>query len=173
MDIVEDTRTDAEWLTDLFEFEFCAECHQDAAEHWVGPDPLGLRHAYCKWRYLEDETEHEQLMNSGSTPVLGFEYILDSAGDILVPVWVTTTNGKVETIAKGYSVVMSYGDLGRLGTLEVDPLNDAWRPKLKWMPKCAREGCTRIWAGAPTRRDAAEMLASHYRNDHRIAVSLY
>jgi hypothetical protein len=39
--------TDTEWLAQLFEFELCAECGQDADAHTVGLDPLGKRHAWC------------------------------------------------------------------------------------------------------------------------------
>jgi hypothetical protein len=40
-------KTDAQWLAELFEFELCGECERDADQHNVGPDALGLRHAYC------------------------------------------------------------------------------------------------------------------------------
>jgi hypothetical protein len=39
--------TDAQWLTELFEFELCGECGRDADQHTVSPDALGLRHAWC------------------------------------------------------------------------------------------------------------------------------
>lgn len=39
--------TDAQWLTELFEFELCGECGRDADQHIVRPDALGLRHAWC------------------------------------------------------------------------------------------------------------------------------
>jgi hypothetical protein len=42
-----ETLTDQQWLELMFEFEFCEECGGDVADHVVGPDPLGNRHAYC------------------------------------------------------------------------------------------------------------------------------
>lgn len=36
-----------EWLAQLFEYEVCHECGWDADRHEMGPDPLGLPHAWC------------------------------------------------------------------------------------------------------------------------------
>lgn len=40
--------TYAAFLTELFAYEYCAECGGDADNHVAGPDPLGNMHAYCK-----------------------------------------------------------------------------------------------------------------------------
>lgn len=39
--------SDQEFLSTLFEFEYCAECGQDSDGHFVSPDPLGNKHAWC------------------------------------------------------------------------------------------------------------------------------
>ncbi len=45
--LLEDGRTAQEFLEDLFEYEYCAECGGDAEDHIVVLDVLGLFHAYC------------------------------------------------------------------------------------------------------------------------------
>jgi hypothetical protein len=45
--LLQDGRTAPEFLEDLFEYEYCAECGGDAEDHIVVFDPLGLFHAYC------------------------------------------------------------------------------------------------------------------------------
>lgn len=45
---MEDTRTDEEWLLDLFEFEACEECGGFEQNHTVVITPTGQRFALCK-----------------------------------------------------------------------------------------------------------------------------
>jgi hypothetical protein len=51
--------TAAEFLAQLFEYERCEECGGDADAHRVGPDPLGLWHAWCQ--PTEDKREAERV----------------------------------------------------------------------------------------------------------------
>jgi hypothetical protein len=44
---LQDGRTAQEFLEELFECEYCAECGGDTEDHIVVLDPLGLFHAYC------------------------------------------------------------------------------------------------------------------------------
>ena len=37
----------AEWLAEMFEFEYCSECHYDAVAHVVVAGPFGEPFAYC------------------------------------------------------------------------------------------------------------------------------
>ncbi len=46
-EILQDGLTAAEWLEEMFEYELCPECEQDADEHEVRLDILGLFHAWC------------------------------------------------------------------------------------------------------------------------------
>ena len=39
----------AEWLEDLFEYEYCAECGGDAKHHTVCIDPFGNPFARCDY----------------------------------------------------------------------------------------------------------------------------
>ena len=52
--------TPEEWLEQLFEFEYCAECGGDAADHEVCLVPgIGNYFARCRWAVDEpDATEH-------------------------------------------------------------------------------------------------------------------
>ncbi len=43
----QDGRTPQEFLEELFEYEYCAECGGDAEDHIVVFDVLGLFHAHC------------------------------------------------------------------------------------------------------------------------------
>jgi hypothetical protein len=53
------TETPAEWLDDLFEFEFCAECGGDAEDHEVCIVPgMGTFFARCL-RAGEAETDDD------------------------------------------------------------------------------------------------------------------
>ncbi len=45
--LLQDGRTAQEFLEELFEFEYCAECSGDTEDHIVVLDVLGLFHAYC------------------------------------------------------------------------------------------------------------------------------
>jgi len=36
------------FLDELFECEYCDECHGDVEDHIESPDPLGLPHAWCR-----------------------------------------------------------------------------------------------------------------------------
>jgi len=45
--LLQDGRTAQEFLEELFEFEYCAECSVDVEDHSVVLDVLGLFHAYC------------------------------------------------------------------------------------------------------------------------------
>jgi hypothetical protein len=47
------------WLAELFQYEVCAECGWGADKHRVGPDPLGLPHAYCLDPVPEDLSDDE------------------------------------------------------------------------------------------------------------------
>ena len=46
----------ARCLAELFEYELCEECGQDADKHTVGPDPFGNRHAWCMVEPAEEAT---------------------------------------------------------------------------------------------------------------------
>lgn len=50
---------DSQWLAEMFEYELCTECGWDADRHTVGPDALGLRHAYCDNPISEELTDAE------------------------------------------------------------------------------------------------------------------
>lgn len=43
-------RTAEEFLQELFEFEFCAECGGDVEDHRVALGPFGLWIAICRFR---------------------------------------------------------------------------------------------------------------------------
>ena len=43
-----------DWLTELFEFEYCDECSGDAEDHIPCKGPLGLPFAMCKFSPLEE-----------------------------------------------------------------------------------------------------------------------
>jgi hypothetical protein len=45
--LLQDGRTAQEFLEDLFEYEYCAECGDDIEDHIVVLDVLGLFHAHC------------------------------------------------------------------------------------------------------------------------------
>jgi hypothetical protein len=45
--LLQDGRTAQQFLEDLFEYEYCAECGGDTADHTVMLDVLGLFHAHC------------------------------------------------------------------------------------------------------------------------------
>jgi len=45
--LLQDGRTAQQFLEELFEYEYCAECAGDAEEHIVVLDVLGLFYAYC------------------------------------------------------------------------------------------------------------------------------
>ena len=45
--LLQDGRTAQEFLEDLFEYEYCAECGGDTEHHSVVLDVLGLFHAHC------------------------------------------------------------------------------------------------------------------------------
>ena len=45
--LLQDDRTAQEFLEELFEYEYCAECGGDAEDHIVALDVLGLFHAHC------------------------------------------------------------------------------------------------------------------------------
>ena len=45
--LLQDGRTAQEFLEDLFDYEYCAECGGDTEDHTVVLDVLGLFHAYC------------------------------------------------------------------------------------------------------------------------------
>ena len=45
--LLQDGRTAQQFLEDLCEYEYCAECAGDAEEQIVVLDVLGLFHAYC------------------------------------------------------------------------------------------------------------------------------
>ena len=46
--LLQDGRTAQEFLDDLFEYEYCAECGGDTEHHSVVLDVLGLFHAHCR-----------------------------------------------------------------------------------------------------------------------------
>lgn len=50
-----------QWLRELFEFENCAECGQDETGHTVGPDPLGLPHAWCQHYHVRRHGEDDDI----------------------------------------------------------------------------------------------------------------
>lgn len=43
------------WLRDLFEFEYCPECHGDAEDHIACEGPFGLPFAMCKFSPFTDD----------------------------------------------------------------------------------------------------------------------
>ena len=45
--VLQDDRTAQEFLEELFEYEYCAECGGDVEDHIVALDVLGLFHAHC------------------------------------------------------------------------------------------------------------------------------
>jgi hypothetical protein len=45
--LLQDGRTAQQFLEDLFEYEYCAECAGNIEDHSVVLDVLGLFHAYC------------------------------------------------------------------------------------------------------------------------------
>ena len=45
--LLQDGRTAQEFLEDLFEYEYCAECGGGTEHHSVVLDVLGLFHAHC------------------------------------------------------------------------------------------------------------------------------
>ena len=45
--LLQDGRTTQQFLEDLFEYEYCAECGGDTEDHIVMLDGLGLYHAFC------------------------------------------------------------------------------------------------------------------------------
>jgi hypothetical protein len=45
--LLQDGRTAQQFLEELFEYEYCAECGGDIEDHRVVLDVLGLFHAYC------------------------------------------------------------------------------------------------------------------------------
>jgi len=49
-----DELSDDQWLTDLFEYEFCSECGGDAEHHRVILSPVGNRFAQCQYPRDED-----------------------------------------------------------------------------------------------------------------------
>lgn len=61
--LVIDGQTFTEWATELFEFEFCAECHGDVADH----EPqivLGHWFAQCKRPYGDEFILHLENSNT-------------------------------------------------------------------------------------------------------------
>ena len=63
-------QTPEDWLAGLFEFEFCAECGGDAADHDVCLVPgIGNYFARCRRSVVEpDATEHGDGPNSPDSP---------------------------------------------------------------------------------------------------------
>lgn len=45
----------AEFITSMFEFEYCYECHGDAEDHIPCLGPFGLWFAMCKFSPLTNE----------------------------------------------------------------------------------------------------------------------
>jgi hypothetical protein len=45
--VLQDGRTAQEFLEELFEYEYCAECGGDVEDHIVALNVLGLFHAHC------------------------------------------------------------------------------------------------------------------------------
>ena len=45
--LLQDGRTAQQFLEEIFEYEYCAECGGDTEDHTVVLDVLGLFHAHC------------------------------------------------------------------------------------------------------------------------------
>lgn len=68
-------QTAAEWLAELFEYEYCAECSGAACHHTVVGSPLG--HPFARCDYAPDE------MTGAPHPVIAAYRVADDAGQPL------------------------------------------------------------------------------------------